>query len=130
MSATQKAGAAVAYVAVLARATAYGVRAARTRSAVERLESRFTERADSARYLSEAMTVLNVDEPTTTAYMEIATLSNAMAGNVGQIVAASDSLSTAAQGLDGETRAQHGRMAEANRTHNVQMADRQFIQRR
>ncbi|MDK1474627.1 hypothetical protein QNO07_14550 [Streptomyces sp. 549] len=106
------------------------MRAARTRSAVERLESRFSERAASARYLSEAMTVLNVDEPTTTAYMEISTLSNAMAGNVGQIVSASDSLSSAAQGLDGETQAQHSRMAEANRTHTVEMADRAFIQRR
>ncbi|HBF83062.1 MAG TPA: hypothetical protein DD420_25005 [Streptomyces sp.] len=120
----------VSYTGVLVRAVAYGVRAARTRAAVERMEARFTERADSARYLSEAMTVLNVDEPTTTAYMEIATLSNAMAGNVGQIVSASDSLSTAAQGLDGETQAQHSRMAEANRTHSVQMADRAFIQRR
>lgn len=120
----------VTYAAVLARATAYGVRSARTRAAVERLQVRFTERADSARYLSDAMTVLNVDEPTTTAYMEIATLSNAMAGNVGQIVSAADSLSTAAQGLDGEAKGQHSRMADANRTHNVQMADRQFIQRR
>lgn len=120
----------VTYAAVLARATAYGVRASRTRAAVERLEARFTERADSARYLSEAMTVLSVDEPTTGAYMGIATLSNAMASSVGQIVSASDSLSAAAQGLDGETQAQHSRMTEANRTHNVQMADRQFIQRR
>lgn len=119
----------VSYAAVLARAAAYGVRATRTRSAVERLEARFTERADSARYLSEAMTVLNVDEPTTTAYMEVATLSNTMAGNVAGIASASDSLSTAAQGLDGETHAQHGRMADANRTHNVQMADPAFIQR-
>ncbi|WP_434600218.1 hypothetical protein [Streptomyces sp. A5-4] len=130
MGAARNVGAAVTYVAVLTRAAAYGVRAARTRAAVERLESRFTERADSARYLSEAMTVLSVDEPTTTAYMEIATLSHAMAGNVGQIVSASDSLSTAARGLDGETQAQHSRMAEANRTHTVQMADREFIQRR
>lgn len=128
--AAKRAGAAVTYVAVLARATAYGVRAARTRAAVERLEARFGERADSARYLSEAMTVLHVDEPTTTAYMEIATLSNAMAGNVAGIVSAADSLSTAAQGLDGETQAQHSRMAEANRTHTVPMADRAFIQRR
>jgi hypothetical protein len=96
---------------------------------VERLQSRFQERADSARYLSESMTVLHVDEPTTTAYMEIATLSNAMAGNVGQIVSASDSLATSAQGLDSETKAQHGRMADANRTHSVQMADREFIKR-
>lgn len=118
------------YAAVLARAAAYAVRAARTRSAVERLEARFTERADSARYLSEAMTLLKVDEPTTTAYMEIANLSNAMAGNVGQIASAADSLSTAAQGLDGETQAQHSRMADANRSHSVQMADPAFIQRR
>jgi hypothetical protein len=118
------------YVAVLARAAAYGVRATRTRAAVERLQSRFEDRADSARYLSEAMTVLNVDEPTTAAYMEISTLSAAMANNVGQIVSTSDALSAAAQGLDDETRGQHSRMADANRTHNVQMADREFIQRR
>lgn len=121
---------AVSYVAVLARAAAYGVRATRTRSAVERLEGRFTERADSARYLSEAMTVLNVDEPTTTAYMQIATLSNSMAGNVATIASASDTLSTAAESLDRETHDQHGQMADANRTHTVQMADRAFIQRR
>lgn len=118
------------YTAVIARAAAYGVRAARTRAAVERLQSRFEERADSARYLSNAMTLLVVDEPTTTAYMEIATLSNAMAGNVSQIVSSADSLSTAAQGLDGETQAQHARMADANRTHSVQMANPSFIQHR
>jgi hypothetical protein len=118
------------YAAVLARAAAYSVRAARTRAAVERLQSRFEDRADSARYLSEAMTILHVDEPTTTAYMEIATLSTAMADNVGQIVSNSDALSNAAQGLDDETRSQHSRMADANRSHHVQMADSQFIQRR
>lgn len=118
------------YAAVLARAAAYGARAARTRAAVERLQARFTDRADSARYLSEAMTKLTVDEPTTAAYMEIANLSNAMAGNVGQIVSAADSLSSAAQGLDSETQNQHGRMTEANRTHSVQMADPEFIKRR
>jgi len=119
----------VTYVAVLARATAYSVRASRTRAAVERLQSRFEDRADSARYLSEAMTVLHVDEPTTAAYMEIANLSGAMADNVGQIVSSADCLSTAAQALDGETRSEHSRMADANRTHHVQMADREFIQR-
>jgi hypothetical protein len=129
MSETSTARSVVTYAAVLARAAAYGIRASTTRRAVERLQSRFQERADSAKYLSEAMTVLHVDEPTTTAYMEIATLSNAMAGNVGQIVSASDSLATSAQGLDSETKAQHGRMADANRTHNVQMADREFIKR-
>ncbi|MFB7548575.1 hypothetical protein [Streptomyces sp. NPDC056154] len=123
-------GAVITVAAVLARAGAYGVRAGNTRRAVERLQSRFQERADSARYLSEAMTKLSVDEPTTTAYMEVATLSDAMAANVAGIVSASDSLSTSAQGLDSETRAQHGRMADANRTHTVRMADRQFIQRR
>lgn len=129
MSETSTARSVVTYAAVLARAAAYGIRASTTRRAVERLQSRFQERADSARYLSEAMTVLHVDEPTTAAYMEIATLSNAMAGNVGTIVSASDSLATSAQGLDSETKAQHGRMADANRTHNVQMADREFIKR-
>lgn len=129
MTETNTARSVVTYAAVLARAAAYGIRASTTRRAVERAQSRFQERADSARYLSEAMTVLHVDEPTTTAYMEIATLSNAMAGNVGTIVSASDSLATSAQGLDSETRAQHGRMADANRSHNVQMADREFIKR-
>lgn len=118
------------YAAVLARAAAYSVRASRTRAAVERLQSRFEDRADSARYLSEAMTILHVDDPTTAAYMEVATLSTAMAGNVGQIVSTSDALSAAAQGLGDETRSQHSRMADANRTHHVQMADREFIQRR
>lgn len=127
MSEQQKAAEVVTYVAVLARAAAYGVRATRTRAAVERLQGRFQDRADSARYLSEAMTKLNVDEPTTSAYMEVSTLSNAMAANVGQIVSAADSLATNATGLDRETRDQHGRMADANRTHSVPMADRQFI---
>lgn len=129
MSVAQKTGTAVTYAAVLARAAAYGIRAARTRAAVERLQTRFQDRADSARYLSEAMTKLNVDAPTTSAYMEISNLSNAMAANVGQIVSAADSLAANAEGLDREARAQHGRMADANRTHNVQMADREFIQR-
>lgn len=117
------------YAAVLARAATYGVRAARTRAAVERLQSRFEDRADSARYLSDAMTVLEVDAPTTTSYMEIATLSTAMADNVGGIVSAADALAVAAQGLASETRDQHGRMADANRSHNVQMAKPVFIQR-
>ncbi|WP_309049087.1 hypothetical protein [Streptomyces sp.] len=129
-TAAQKAGAAVTYAALLARAAAYGIRAARTKSAVERMQIRFQERADSAKYLSEAMTKLDVDEPTTTAYMEISNLSNAMAGNVGQIVSAADSLAVNAQGLESETKAQHGRMADANRTHTVKMADREFIKRR
>lgn len=122
-------GTIITVAAVLARAAAYGIRAGNTRRAVERLQARFQERADSARYLSEAMTKLDVDEPTTTAYMEVATLSDAMAANVAGIVSASDSLSASAEGLDSETRAQHGRMADANRTHTVQMADRSFIQR-
>lgn len=129
MSIKQNIGTAITYAGVMARAAAYGIRAARTRQAVERMEDRFKDRAASARYLSEAMTVLSVDEPTTTAYMEIATISNAMAGNVAQIVAASESLATAAQGLAGETESQHGRMADANRTHSVQMAEPVFNQR-
>lgn len=117
----------VTYLGVLARAVAYGVRAAATRRAVERLQSRYRDRADSARYMSEAMTVLDVDEPTTSAYMEVATLSDAMAANIAGIISASDSLSTVARGLESETKAQHGRMADANRTHTVPMANREFI---
>lgn len=120
----------ITVAAVYARAAAYGIRSARTRSAVERLETRFSERADSARYLSEAMALVKVDEPTTTAYMEVATLSSAMAGNVQGIVSDADGLSVAAQGLEEETRNQHGRMQDLNRTHTVQMADREFIKRR
>lgn len=130
MGAVKTAGSVVTYAAVLARAAAYAIRAARTKAAVERLQARFTDRADSARYLSEAMTVLEVDEPTTTAYMEVATLSEAMAANVGTIVSKADELSNVAEGLDRETQEQHGRMAEANRTHSVRMADREFIRRR
>ncbi|MEV8523162.1 hypothetical protein AB0451_03240 [Streptomyces sp. NPDC052000] len=118
------------YAGVLARAAAYGVRAARTREAVSRLQTRFSDRADSARYLSEGMTLLVVDAPTTTAYMEVATLSNAMAANVGGIVSSADALSVAAQGLDDETRGQHSRMADGNRSHDVEMAEPAFIQRR
>ncbi|MFI7406588.1 hypothetical protein ACIBW9_40020 [Streptomyces sp. NPDC049541] len=129
MGAAKTVGSVITYAAVLARAGAYAIRAARTKSAVERLQARFQDRADSARYLSEAMTVLNVDEPTTTAYMEVATLSEAMAANVGRIVSEADGLSNAADGLSQETQSQHGRMADANRTHSVQMADREFIKR-
>lgn len=118
------------YVGVLLRAAAYGIRAARTQAAVSRLQRRFQDRADSARYLTDAMTRLDVDAPTVTAYAEIATLSNAMAGNVGSIISAADALGAAAQGLEAQTRAQHGRMADANRTHDVPMADAAFIQRR
>lgn len=119
----------VTVAAVFARAAAYGIRAARTKAAVERMKARYEERADSAKYLSEAMTKLKVDEPTTTAYMEVSTLGTAAAGNVGSIVSASDALTVSAQGLESETRAQHGRMQDANRTNPVQMADREFIQR-
>ena len=120
----------VTVAAVLARAAAYGIRANRTKAAVERMRTRYEDRAASARYLSDAMTKLDVDEPTTTAYMEVATLGTAAAGNVGSIVSASDALAVSAQGLESETRAQHGRMQDANRTHSVQMADREFIKRR
>ena len=119
----------VTVAAVLARAAAYIIRASRTGAAVERMKTRYEDRADSARYLSEAMTKLKVDEPTTTAYMQVSTLGTAAAGNVGSIVSASDALATSAQGLEAETRAQHGRMQDANRTHSVQMADREFIKR-
>lgn len=119
----------VTVAAVLARAAAYIIRAGRTKAAVERMKTRYEDRAASARYLSEAMTKLDVDEPTTSAYMEVSTLGTAAAGNVGQIVSAADALAVSAEGLESETRAQHGRMQDANRTHNVQMADREFIKR-
>jgi hypothetical protein len=129
MSESTNARAVVTVAAVLTRAAAYGFRAARTRAAVERLKDRYEDRAASARYMSEAMTRLDVDEPTTTAYMEVSRLGTAAAGNVGSIVSASDSLAVNAQGLESETRAQHGRMQDANRTHSVQMAQREFIKR-
>ncbi|WP_331757671.1 hypothetical protein [Streptomyces albidoflavus] len=121
--------AATTYVGLLAKAAAYGVRAATTRRAVERMQSRYQDRADSARYLSEAMTTLEVDEPTTTAYMEVATLSQSAADHVGAIVSEADALSADAEQLSEANTAQHGRMADANRTHDVQMADRSFIKR-
>lgn len=120
-------GAIVTYAAVLARAAAYGIRAANTRRAVERLKARFDERGASAKYMADAMTVLDVDAPTTTAYTEVYTLTEAMSANVSSIVSAADTLSAVAQGLADETTAQHGRMADANRTHHVPMAARQFI---
>lgn len=129
MSESTKARSVITVAAVLARASAYIIRAERTKTAVERMKARYEDRAASARYLSESMTVLNVDEPTTTAYMEVSTLGTAAAGNVGSIVSASDALAVSAQGLESETRAQHGRMQDANRTHSVPMADREFIKR-
>lgn len=118
------------HLAVLARAFAYGARARTTRAAVERAKTRYEDRGQSARYLSEAQTRLDVDQATTTAYMEVFTLSTAMADNIGSIVSHSDALSVAAQGLDEEARSQHGRMADGNRTHNVQMAQPAFIKPR
>ncbi|MET8411108.1 hypothetical protein ABZV34_23900 [Streptomyces sp. NPDC005195] len=130
MSAGKAVGSFVTVAALLARATAYGVRAALTKRAVERLEKRYKDRADSARYLSEAMGKLEVDEPTTSAYMEVSTLSEAMAANVQGIVGRADSLQANAQGLAEATEGEHGRMRDANRTHTVKMADRRFIQPR
>lgn len=130
MSDSKSATSVVTVAAVLARASAYGIRAARTKAGVERMKTRYEDRAASARYLSDSMTVLNVDTPTTTAYMEVSTLGTAAAENVGAIVSTSDALAVAAEGLGSETRAQHGRMQDANRTHSVQMADREFIKRR
>lgn len=128
MSETTSKGASIITVAaVYARASAYVIRAGRTKGAVERLKTRYEDRAASARYMSEAMTVLDVDDPTTTGYMEVSRLGTAAAGNVGTIVSASDSLTVNAQGLEAETRAQHGRMQDANRTHSVQMAQPAFI---
>ncbi|MBV7255107.1 hypothetical protein KQH21_31155 [Streptomyces sp. IpFD-1.1] len=120
---------ATTFVGLLVKAAAYGARAATTRRAVERMRSRYQDRADSARYLSEAMTKLEVDEPTTTAYMEVATLSQSAADHVGAIVSEADVLSALAEQLSEANTAQHGRMADANRTHDVQMADRSFIKR-
>jgi hypothetical protein len=122
-------GSIVTVAAVLARAAAYIVRANRTAAAVERMKVRYEDRAASARYLSEAMTRLDVDEPSTTAYMEVSRLGTDAAGNVASIVSATDALTVSAQGLESETKAQHGRMQDANRTHHVQMADREFIKR-
>ncbi|MCX4919940.1 hypothetical protein [Streptomyces sp. NBC_00687] len=129
MGATQTVGGVISYVGLLLKATAYGIRAGNTRRAVERLKARFEDRGASAKYLSEAMSRLTVDEPTTTAYMEVFTLSEVMASNVGAIVSHADALSTNAQGLAEATEAEHGRMADANRTHHVPMADAQFIKR-
>ncbi|MCX4786485.1 hypothetical protein OG369_09905 [Streptomyces sp. NBC_01221] len=130
MNASKSTGTVVTVAAVLARAAAYSVRSSRTKAAVERMKTRYEDRAASAQYLSEAMTRLDVDESTTTAYMEVSRLGTAAAENVGLIVSASDALAVSADGLESETRAQHGRMADANRTHSVQMADREFIRRR
>ncbi|WP_033947578.1 hypothetical protein [Streptomyces sp. CNQ431] len=129
MSVTRTVYNATTYVGLLAKATAYGVRATTTRRAVERMQSRYQDRADSARYLSEAMTKLEVDDRTTTAYMEVATLSQSAADHVGAIVSEADALSADAEQLSQANTAQHGRMADANRTHDVQMADRSFIKR-
>jgi hypothetical protein len=119
----------VTVAAVLARAVAYIVRARRTKAAIERMQARYQDRADSARYLSDAMAVLEVDEPTVTAYSEVAAKGEAAAANIGTIIAAADSLVVNAQQLETETQARHGRMQDANRTHTVPMADRSFIKR-
>lgn len=119
----------ITVAAVLARAVAYIVRARRTRAAVERMKGRYEDRAASARYLSDAMAVLEVDAPTVTAYGEVAAKGEAAAANIGTVIAAADALVVNAQELETETQARHGRMQDANRTHDVPMANRQFIKR-
>ncbi|MGW6531446.1 hypothetical protein [Streptomyces venezuelae] len=119
----------VTVAAVMARALAYIVRARRTRAAVERMQGRYQDRAASARYLSDAMAVLVVDEPTVTGYSEVAAKGEAAAANIGTVIAAADALSVNAQELETETQARHGRMQDANRTHHVPMANRAFIKR-
>lgn len=120
----------VTVAAVLARAVAYIVRARRTRAAVERMQGRYQDRAASARYLSDAMAVLDVDEPTVIAYSEVAAKGEAAAANIGTVIAAADALVVNAQQLETETQARHGRMQDGNRTHSVAMAQPAFIKRR
>lgn len=119
----------VTIAAVLARAVAYITRARRTRAAVERMQTRYEDRAASARYLSDAMAVLDVDAPTVTAYSEVAAKGEAAAANIGTVIAAADSLVVNAQQLETETQARHGRMQDANRTHTVPMAQPAFVKR-
>ncbi|MGP3777088.1 hypothetical protein ACTWJ8_40270 (plasmid) [Streptomyces sp. SDT5-1] len=129
MSFKESAKTAISYVGILAKCGAYGVRARRITHQVGKLRARHDERADSARYLSDAMGVLDVDDPTTQAYMEVARLSYACGGTVASILSTADELSASAQGMEADTRALHGRMADTNRTHNVQMAQPVFIER-
>ena len=119
----------VTIAAVLARAVAYITRARRTKAAVERMQKRYEDRAASARYLSDAMAVLDVDAPTVTAYSEVAAKGEAAAANIGTVIAAADALVVNAQLLETETQARHGRMQDANRTHDVPMAQPAFIER-
>ncbi|MDI3390473.1 hypothetical protein QIS99_30405 [Streptomyces sp. B-S-A8] len=130
MSIASTVAAGISYVGLLAKCGAYVVRARKIAGQVEKLRARYDERADSARYLSEAMTVLDVDEPTTQAYMEVARLSYACGGTVGAILSTTDELSAAAQSMEADTRALHGRMADANRSNSVHMAQNAFIERR
>lgn len=119
----------VTIAAVLARAVAYITRARRTKAAIERMQKRYEDRAASARYLSDAMAVLDVDAPTVTAYSEVAAKGEAAAANIGTVIAAADALIVNAQLLETETQARHGRMQDANRTHDVPMAQPAFIER-
>ena len=119
----------VTVAAVLARAFAYIVRARRTKAAIERMQGRYEDRAASARYLSGAMAVLDVDEPTVTAYGEVAARGEAAAANIATVISAADALVVNAQQLETETQARHGRMREANRTHDVPMAQPVFVKR-
>lgn len=119
----------ITVAAVLARAVAYIVRARRTKSAIERMQGRYEDRAASARYLSDGMAVLDVDAPTVTAYSEVAAKGEAAAANIGTIISAADALIVNAQQLETETQARHGRMQDANRTHSVQMSQPAFIKR-
>ncbi|WP_103528966.1 hypothetical protein [Streptomyces sp. SM12] len=118
------------YAAVISRAAAWGVLAANTNLAVGRMEARFQDRVDSATYLGEAMAVLDVDTPTTAAYLEIGSRSQRLADHVGTVVSESDALQVVAQGLGDTTQSQHGRMKDLNATHHVPMANRRFIERR
>ena len=91
------------------------------------MQGRYEDRAASARYLTNGMAVLNVDEETVTAYGEVAAKGEAAAANIGTVIAAADALVVNGQLLESETQARHGRMQDANRTHSVPMAQASFI---
>jgi hypothetical protein len=88
----QAAAAVVTVAAVLTRAVAYIVRARRTKAAIERMQGRYEDRAASARYLSGSMAVLEVDDPTVTAYGEVAAKGEAAAANIATVISAADAL--------------------------------------
>lgn len=117
---------------LIKRAEAYIARASAVRRAVENASRRYQERADSTRYMAEAMgqTEVDVDAETVAAYKEVARLGYACASHINTIISGADTLMVCAQDLENSVNSSHNRLAESHRTHTVPMAQTGFLKPR